>query len=232
MNRPSRYALYYAPPTTHPLWGAGCEWLQRDPTGAAAPPPHHKPSRPHVREPWRYGFHATLKPPMRLAEGRDEASLLEAIERLAQRTPRFEMPALSVQWLSGFLALRPAEPLSRRHPLHRLADDCVAQLDPWRAPPSPEETQRRQKLQLDDEQRDLLQRYGYPHVMGRWRFHMTLTDSLPADVALRATLQREVERHFKAALAHALACDALCLFVEAAPGEPFTLTQRFALASG
>lgn len=223
-----RHALYYAPPPTHPLWQAGCDWLQRDPTAADAP----APQRPHVREPWRYGFHATLKPPMRLAPGRDAASLREAVEKLAQRTPRFEMPALSVQWLSGFLALRPAEPLSRRHALHRLADDCVAQLDAWRAPPTPDEAHRRQKLRLDDEQQDLLQRFGYPHVMGRWRFHMTLSDPLPPDVGLRAALQREAERHFRSALAQPLPCDAICLFVEAAPGQPFRLMQRFPLAAG
>lgn len=221
-----RYALYYAPSPTHALWRAGCEWLQRDPSSAEAP----APQRAHVREPWRYGFHATLKPPMRLAEGRDESSLHDAVERLAQRTPAFAMPALSVQWLSGFLAIRPAEPLSRRHPLHRLADDAVTQLDAWRAPPTPEETHRRLKLRLDDEQQDLLQRYGYPHVMARWRFHMTLTDSLPHDMGLRAALQRETERHFKTALAQPLVCDAICLFVEPAPGAPFRLAQRFALA--
>lgn len=220
-----RHAVFFAPPPTHPLWRAGCEWLQRDPSAIEAP----APQRAHVREPWRYGFHATLKPPMRLAEGRDEASLHEAIERLAQRTPAFEMPRLSVQWLSGFLALRPAEPLSRRHPLHRLADECVSQLDAWRAPPTPEETQRRLRLQLDDEQRGLLQRYGYPHVMGRWRCHMTITDSLPQDAGLRASLQREAERHFAHALAQPLACDALCLFVEPLPGTAFRLVRRYPL---
>ena len=140
------------------------------------------------------------------------------------------MPALSVQWLSGFLALRPVEPLSRSHPLHRLADDCVVQLDPWRAPPTPDETLRRQKLRLDDEQHDLLQRYGYPHVLARWRFHMTLTDSLPHDMCLRAALQRETERHFARALAQPLLCDAVCLYVEPAPGRPFRLVRRFPLA--
>lgn len=223
---PSRYALYYAPPATHPLWRAGCEWLQRDPSAADAP----LPQRPHVREPWRYGFHATLKPPIRLAEGRDEASFFEAAARLALRTPRFAMPALSVQWLSGFLALRPNEPLSRGHPLHRLADDCVVQMDPWRAAPTPDETQRRLKLVVDEEQRDQLQRYGYPHVLARWRFHMTLTDSLPHDMGLRAAMQRDTERFFKAALAQPLVCDALSVYVEATPGAPFRLAQRFPLA--
>jgi hypothetical protein len=224
---PHRHALYYAPPPTHALWRAGCEWLQRDPSSAIAPPPR----RAHVQEPWRYGFHATLKPPMRLADGRDEASFHDAVERLAQRTPRFAMPALSVQWLSGFLALRPAEPLSRAHPLHRLADDCVVQLDPWRAPPSPDELRRRLKRPLGDEQRDHLQRYGYPHVLAHWRFHMTLTDTLPHDdAALRAAMQHEAERHFAAALREPLVSEALCVFVEPAPGEPFRLARRFPLA--
>lgn len=223
---PRRYALYYAPPPTHVLWRAGCEWLQRDPSVADASPPR----RAHVREPWRYGFHATLKPPMHLAEGHDEAGLLEATARLAQRTPRFEMPALSVQWMSGFLALRPDKPLSRTHPLHRLADDCVVQLDAWRAPPTPEETQRRLELALDDEQHDHLQRYGYPHVLARWRFHMTLSDALPPDVSLRAALQRDAERFFKTALSQPLACEALSVFVEPAPGEPFRLMRQFPLA--
>ncbi len=222
----ARYALYYAPPPKHPLWRAGCDWLQRDPSTPAAPPP----KRSHVHEPWRYGFHGTLKPPMRLAEGRDATSLHEAIAQLAQRTPRFDMPPLQVQWLGTFLALRPVEALSRKHPLHRLADDCVVQLDPWRAPPTPEEMHRREKLSIDDEQRELLQRYGYPHVMGRWRFHMTLTDALPADDRLRANLRREAEQHFAAALAEPLVCDAICLFVEPAPGKPFLLAQRWPLA--
>ena len=220
-----RHAVYFAPPPAHPLWRAGCEWLQRDATAAACPPP----LRAHVREPWRYGFHATLKPPMRLAEGRDEASLHQAVAQLAQRTPRFEMPALSVQPLGDFLALQPVTPLPAAHPLRRLADSCVLALDAWRAPPSAQETQRRLKMALDDEQRALLQRHGYPHVLGRWRFHMTLTDALPADETLWATLQHEAARHFEAALAEPLVCDAICLFVEPAPGAPFCLAQRFAL---
>lgn len=223
----ARYAVYFAPPPTHPLWRAGCAWLQRDPSSDDTAPPR----RAHVREPWRYGFHATLKPPMHLAAGHDEAGLHGAVAGLAQRTAAFAMPALSVQWLGGFLALQPVEPLARQHPLHRLADDCVAGLEAWRAAPTPEETQRRLLPTLDGEQRDLLRRHGYPHVMGRWRFHMTLSDSLPPDPVVRATLQREAEQHFAAALAQPLVCEALCLFVEPAPGAPFRLARRFPLAA-
>ena len=216
-----RYAVYFTPPPSHALWHAGCDWLQRDPSADEARPP----TRAHVGEPWRYGFHATLKPPMRLAPGHDETGLRAALAGLAQRTLRFEMPALSVQWLSGFIALRPVALLLPTHPLRRLADACVTELDAWRAPPSAEELQRRAAAPLSDAQRELLLRYGYPHVLSHWRFHMTLSDALPPDELFDAATQ-----HFASALAQPLECDALSLFVEPVLGQPFRLLQRYPLA--
>lgn len=222
----SRYAVYYAPPPSHALWHAGCDWLQRDPAADEA----RHPTRVHVGEPWRYGFHATLKAPLRLAPGCSEAGLCDAAARLAQRTPRFVMPALSVQWLADFLALQPQAPLPATHPLRRLADACVTELDAWRAEPSPDELQRRLATPMSAEQRVLLQRHGYPHVLGHWRFHMTLTDPLPPDAALRAELQQAAQQHFAAALRQPLDCDTLSVFVEPAPGQPFRLLHRYPLA--
>lgn len=222
----SRYAVYYAPPPSHVLWHAGCDWLQRDPTADEA----RHPTRAHVGAPWRYGFHATLKAPLRLAPGCSEAGLCDAVARLAQRTPRFEMPALSVQWLADFLALQPQAPLPATHPLRRLADACVTELDAWRAEPSPDELSRRLATPMSAEQRALLQRHGYPHVLGHWRFHMTLTDPLPPDAALRAELQQAAQHHFASALRQPLDCDALSVFVEPAPGQPFRLLHRYPLA--
>ena len=90
--------------------------------------------------------------------------------------------------------------------------------------------QRREAAFHDDDQRDLLRRHGYPHVLNRWRFHMTLTDSLPAEPGLCDTLHQAASSHFAAALAQPLACDALSLFIEPAPGQPFRLLQRYPLA--
>ena len=215
----ARYGIYYTPPPDHPLWHAGCDWLGRDPSVPAVAPP----AREGVSDAWRYGFHATLKPPMRLADGHDETSLRTAIAALARRTQRFEMPRLSVQALGAFIALRPVDPLAPDHPLRRLADACVTELDAWRGPPSAEEQQRRQALVLSDGERDALQRHGYPYVLAHWRFHMTLTDR-DADALLPVAAE-----HFAAALSQPLACDALSLFVEPAPGQPFRLVHRFAL---
>jgi hypothetical protein len=221
-----RYAVYFTPPLTHPLWAAGCAWLGRDPAGPEAP----EPTRPQRRDPWRYGFHATLKPPMRLAPGRDEAGLVAAIAALAGATRRFAMPALRVQCLSDFVALCPAEPLPRDHALHRLADACVTTLDPWRAPPEPAEQQRRLAKPLSPPEREALQRFGYPHVLDAWRFHMTLSDSL-ADTSTREALQHAAERHFEEALRAPLACESIALFVEPAPDRPLRLQQLFPLAA-
>ena len=222
----ARYAVYYTPAPSHALWHAGCDWLQRDPAADEA----RQPTRAHVSEPWRYGFHATLKPPMRLAPGCSEAGLREAVAQLAQRTARFVMPALSVQWLGDFLALQPLALLPATHPLRRLADACVTELDAWRAEPTPDELQRRLATPMSAEQRALLQRHGYPHVLGHWRFHMTLSNSLPPDAALRDAMHQAASQHFGAALGQPLACDALSLLVEPAPGQPFRLLHREPLA--
>lgn len=220
-----RYAVYFTPSPDHPLWQAGCHWLGRDP--AEEPPPN--PAHPDRADPWRYGFHATLKPPMHLSAGNPESSFVGALQRLAARHPRFEMPAMAVRRLGDFVALRTRDPLLRDHPLRGLADACVIELDPWREPPTEAELQRRQAAGLDSVQRVLLQRYGYPHVLERWRFHMTLSNALPGDPAALDRIEREAAAHFARALAEPLACDALSLFVERTPGGPFRLIQRFPL---
>ncbi|WP_085316665.1 DUF1045 domain-containing protein [Derxia lacustris] len=232
---PLRHALYFAPAEAHPLWRAGCDWLGRDcaaeaaagaladaATAPAAPPPH-------ARDPWRYGFHATLKPPFALRADHSPAELLQAVRALAARHAPFALPPLAVAELDGFLALRP-QPGTRCAELHALADDCVRALDGFRAAPGAGELARRLRQPLDDEQRQLLDRWGYPHVLGRWRFHLTLTDRLPADDPhTRQRLLAAAQAHFAAALAVPLACDAVCVFVEPAPGAPFRLAQRIAL---
>jgi hypothetical protein len=183
------------------------------------------PAAPHTEAPRRYGFHATLKPPLRLRPGCNEASLLDAAAALARGLPSFEMPRLDVGWLAGFLALRPVQPLPAQHPLRLLANACVAKLDAWRAEPSTAELERR-AVGLDRWQKLLLQRWGYPHVFEGWRFHMTLSDTL---AAADAALEAAARAHFAAALAVPLRCEDVSVFIEDAPGQPFRLLRRLPL---
>jgi hypothetical protein len=223
----ARYAVYWAPEPEHPLWQAGCEWLARDP----ASPALQWPARDATAEPRRYGFHATLKAPMKLREERDATSLVDAVGALAARTRRFMLPALYIAWMQQFLALQPRHHVLPTHPLRQLADACVREFDPWRAPLADDELQRRlADPHLDDAQREAIKHWGHARVFDHWRFHMTLTDSLHYTDPRRDTLLQDAQRHFAAALAEPLGCASLCIFAEPAPGAPFVLTHRFKLA--
>jgi len=226
----TRYALYFAPAATHPLWTAGCRWLGRDPESGAA-----GEGGPHRAAPRRYGLHATLKPPFALREGATRSQLLAALSHFADERAPFLMPALAVATLGDFLALRPvdADATAPGQPLRRLADDCVRLFDEFRRPASAEETARRSGASLDDAQRANLARWGYPHVFAQWCLHLTLTDSLPRDDAgeqLRSQLQDAARRAFADALAEPLRCDGVALFVEDAPGADLRLLRRFEFA--
>ncbi|HEY4173632.1 MAG TPA: DUF1045 domain-containing protein, partial [Rhodopila sp.] len=112
-----------------------------------------------TREPRNYGFHATLKPPMSLANGTNWNDVQHAVQTTAANIAPFDLPPLAVTDLRGFLALRETIPCP---PLQALADACVEQLDPFRQPPSEDELARRRKARLSQEQDAMLVRWGYP----------------------------------------------------------------------
>ena len=169
-----RIAVYYAPALSDPLWPAACAWLGRDPETAAALPQPAVPGIHAVTADARlYGFHCTLKPPMRLLTHYN--AFLEDADALAARLPAFDLPPLHVADLSGFLAVREAAPCP---PMRALADACVASLDRHRAPPTEAELARRRAAGLSPAREAYLHRWGYPLVFDEWRFHMTLTRRL------------------------------------------------------
>ena len=138
---------------------------------------------------------------MRLADGRQWFDVLEAAKALASRTAPFALPALAVSDVFGFLALRETVHCP---PLQALADACVADLDPFRAPPSEAELGAPPPCQLTPQQDAMLLRWGYPYVFETWFFHMTLTRRLNA--AEKALYQPAAEQYFAPMLAHAAPC--------------------------
>jgi putative phosphonate metabolism protein len=223
-----RYAIYWAPPRAHALWCDGCAWLGRDPeTGERMAPPLPEGLTPErhaalTAEPARYGWHGTLKPPFRLAQGESEAGLDAAIRAFAAAQAPFEVPRLTVRPLSGFLAVVPAE---RSAALDALAAACVLSFDPFRAPPAPCEVARRQRAGLSPAQEANLARWGYPYVMEEFRFHLTLTGRLPVDEV--GPLGKLLAAHFAGALAGPVRFDEVALYVELAPGAAFILRRRY-----
>src|ERR1700679_2733683 len=100
---PSRYGIYFCPRSETPLHRMGSHWLGRDATTCAT----LDPDLPDLIRPadWlrvtgnprRYGFHATLKPPFRLAEGVTVDDLQAALRDFAQKHDSFEAPRLGVR---------------------------------------------------------------------------------------------------------------------------------------
>ncbi len=175
-----------------------------------------------TREPGLYGFHATLKPPMRLAHR--WADLVEDATALAETVAPFELPPLRVADLDGFLALQ--ETVSCP-PLHALADACVTELDSHRQPAEAAELARRRQAGLTAVQDAMLLDWGYPYVLDQWRFHMTLTRRLSSEE--RAAAQPAAEAHFASALAQPRRVADICLFTQLAAGSAFVLAERIAL---
>jgi putative phosphonate metabolism protein len=227
----ARYALYLAPSEDSPLWRIGCAWLGRDArTGASLPQPAIDAipaERVHAltASPRRYGLHATLKPPLRLAAGMSVEMLIDAIRALATATSAFTLPTLAIDTLSDFIALRTVHASAA---LQQLADRSVAELDRFRQPADAEEIAQRRRAGLSARQEALLSRFGYPYVMDEWRFHITLTERVSGTE--RDLLLAWLTRHFAAALAAPLRCEEVCLFVQDSAAQPFVVRERFALA--
>jgi putative phosphonate metabolism protein len=225
MGPNARVAVYYAPRPDDPLFAEAATWLGRDPeSGVPVPQPLLPDIEAVTAEPRLYGFHATLKPPMRLAEEGQWSGLLEAATALANRTAPFALPALAVSDVFGFLALRETAPC---RPLQALADACVAELDQFRAPPSDEELARRRRAGLTPQQEAMLVRWGYPYVFESWFFHMTLTRRLSA--AEKEVFLPSAERYFARAIAVPRCVEDICLFVQASAGTPFVVAERLPL---
>jgi hypothetical protein len=74
----------------------------------------------------------------------------------------------------------------------------------------------------------LLERYGYPQVLERFRFHMTLSGPLPRTAA-EPILALARDWAGRLQQAEALVLDRLSLFVEPSQGAPFERRADFLL---
>lgn len=226
-----RYALYFAPPADAPLARLGARWLGRDArTGEGLRQPEVAGASAALfaewtAEPRRYGFHATLKAPFRLAEGRSARDLMAAADEYAAKARGAMIDAIAVRRIAGFLALVPGAPNAS---LSRVSAEIVEVFDGFRAPPTQQDLARRRQAPLAATHERLLARWGYPYVMEEFRFHLTLTG--PLDDAPASLAETAAHAFFAEALAAPLAIDALCLFVEPSPGEPFRVAAEWRLA--
>ncbi|WP_373505799.1 DUF1045 domain-containing protein [Aestuariivirga sp.] len=221
-----RFAIYYAPPPSSPLHQLGSRWLGRDAvSGEALAQPAALDLAPITREPRRYGFHATLKPPFALKDGTPPASLEAAVEALAHSIQPFEI-VLALRPVDGFLALVPDRPCGN---LGHLAEACVRDLDRFRQPASEEDIARRRAAGLSPRQDEYLGRWGYPYVFDEFRFHMTLSRRLSPSKLEDVTPL--AEDHFGMVIGHPITIDSVSMFVEPRASADFTIHRRFPFQS-
>ncbi len=225
----ARYAIYFVPPEDHPLYSFGQHLLGRDAhlTGPLAQPALENidPTRlaTITEAPRFYGFHATLKPPFRLADQQTPEALHAAAEQFAARHSPFKLPPLEVAVLDRFIALRTTEMCP---PLNLLANNCVRDFDAFRAPPAPEELTKRRAAGLTPRQDHLLTQWGYPYVLDEFRFHLSLTGRLDSDSEREIVLQSIKKICPPDALAN-LPVNAISVFGQPDTEIPFHQTQRF-----
>lgn len=234
-GRHHRYAAYFAPPVESAWWEAGSRWLGRcAATGRTWPLPTVEGVPAELLQrltaaPRRYGWHATLVAPFVLRQQSGEQELRAGMQALCRTLEPFDMPALEVALLDDFLALVPTRPDAS---LRSAADACVTQLHAFAEPLPPSELQRRRAAGLTPEEDALLLRWGYPYVMDRFRFHMSLTGSLrDVEPDIVAALQTAARQHFAPMLASAapLRFEAVSLFAEPSSGADFMCLAQMEL---
>ncbi len=228
-----RYAVYFAPAVDSAWWRAGSAWLGRD---AASAQPLAQPAIAGVSTeaqqrlttaPRRYGWHATLKAPFAPAPGVGLPALREGLRAIGEAHEPFVMPALRAVRLDDFLALVPERGGGA---IQAVADACVTGLQHLAAPLSEAELQRRRAAKLTPEEDALLLRWGYPFVLERFRFHLSLTGALRDADAATVDAMRAAAGAFFGALPACL-FDTLSLFAEPAPGADFVLVEQMRLGA-
>ena len=223
----ARYAIYFFPEPESDLARFGGRWLGRD---CAKGESLEQPEVPGISSERlaevtasarNYGFHATLKPPFRLKAGRSLSELNDALDAFVRERFSFEVQ-LKLKSLGGFLALMMSPPDYR---MSELAADCVREFDPFRALADEAELARRRQAGLSAQQEALLQQWGYPYVMGEFRFHMTLSSRLPEGAEREAISERLAELSAPVC-AQPTRIDAVALFKQETKGAPFQMVRR------
>jgi hypothetical protein len=216
--RPDRCALYWTPPPGSAL--AELEALLFGPSpelpGVAA-----ETLAEAVRGPSRYGLHATLKAPFRLADGTEPAELHAAVAAFARRRGPVRAPPLTPACLGRYLTLQPA---AAAPDLDALAADVVRAFDGFRAPPDADELARRRAAGLSDAQERYLQLWGYPYVFDAFRFHVTLAG--PCSAETRDAIAEALQPWLARLDPDAFVLDALSLCTQPTPDAAFRIEAR------
>jgi hypothetical protein len=224
-----RYGIYYVPARGAPLAEFGSAILGYELEGGTERERLNVPGLAAgelarlTRRARRYGFHATLKAPFALVPDRSRADVLKLAADIADRCHAVAISGLQVAMLGDFVALT----LQRACPeLNALAAAFVEGLDPLRAVQA-RDAVKWSAAKLSNRQSELLDAWGYPYVFDQYRFHMTLTDPIPAQVA--GAIGDALRRAATGVVGKPLSIDAVMVVEETAPTAPFRGIARLRL---
>ena len=227
-----RYAIYFVPSAQGALYRFGADLLGYD-AYTGKPLPFADGIEAEVEgwkqltaDPRKYGFHATLKAPINLRSGKTEDELARAMEEFSRKSRVIPRITPVVRSIGSFVAIVPRDPCPD---LQKLAADCVTAFDDFRAPLTPEDRERRNISALTDGQVLHLDRWGYPYVFEDFRFHMTLTGSLPSEQ--RAKILAALQKRFVALDFQSVSVDRLALLRQSDATSNFTVLSDWPLGT-
>ena len=228
----ARFGIYYVPRESSEFAKFGAHWLGWDihradkaaltPFGGLSPGDRLA----LVENPAKYGFHATLKAPFRLAAGTTEKDLLSRTSHLAESRMAAGSFAFKLTRLGRFFALSPSDTQPN---INALAAACVKELDMLRSPLTEQERRRRRPERLTKRQSELFDRWGYPFVLDEYRFHLTLTG--PLDAAAAACIEPALTRKIASLKSSKITVDALTVVRQDSTEMPFRVIESFPLRS-
>jgi putative phosphonate metabolism protein len=225
-----RYAIYFVPPADSMLYRFGAGLLGYDALSGATLPfsdgieAQIDGWKEITVDPRKYGFHATLKAPMSLVDGRNEAELMATVKKFARAHRAIPTITPVVRAIGSFIAIVPEAPSPA---LQTLVDDCVTAFDSFRAPLTMEDRRRRNVLALTERQIAYLDRWGYPYVFEEYRFHMTLTGSI--DSQRRASVLDVLQNRFCKLDLQQVAIDHVALLRQSDEQSAFNVMSNFPL---
>lgn len=229
MTNFSRYAVYFSPPEADDLSKFSAGWFGWNAhNGKSVSYPILENLNYDLsditKEQYRYGFHGTLKPPFLLVDTKNLNDLKFALVELSKSIKKFEIPSISLKVLDRFVAIVPT---TESKELTILAKKCVEKLDDFRQVESAKKIQRRRSTGLSKSEEYNLTRWGYPHVMDNFQFHLTMSGRLKP--AVLKNVIEVLNSELQGVLNKPLPIGEICLFGENASNGNFQIIQKFSL---
>jgi hypothetical protein len=168
-----RYAIFWLPEPGSALAKFGAAWFGEDGERNLFGLPADLTARALAAAP-RYRLHATLKAPFRLRAGVESAELEAELSRFCSKRKAARAGRLRLTKFPRYLALAPEGQTAE---VDWLAEECVTHFDRFRAPLNAEDRARRPDIS-GPAQAALFEAFGYPYVLSRFAFHVTLAGPL------------------------------------------------------